>query len=35
MRRLAMAITVCAVGYLVGALPALEIIGVFLTRALR
>jgi hypothetical protein len=35
MRKLAVGVTVYAVGYLVGALPALEVIGAFLTRALR
>lgn len=35
MRKLAMGITAYAVGYLAGALPALETIGAFLTRALR
>jgi len=35
MRKLGMGLTVYAVGYLVGALPALETIGAFLTRALR
>jgi hypothetical protein len=35
MRKIAVGVTVYALGYLVGALPALERIGAFLTRALR
>jgi hypothetical protein len=35
MRKIAVGVTVYALGYLVGALPPLEGIGAFLTRALR
>jgi hypothetical protein len=35
MRKIGVSVTIYAVGYLVGALPALEVIGAFLTRALR